>query len=91
MSIIKIPDILTDLAHVGGTGLPLEQSPGIRKELETCRAWGFPLETEKDRIVLRFDQDQMVPYWIQREAPTIAWPWTRVSGFLRLDSTNRER
>ncbi len=35
-------------------------------------------------------RDQLVPYWIQKETPAIAWDWLRVHGFFRVGSTNRE-
>jgi len=90
MAQIRIPDILTDLAHVGNAGLPQGGSPILRHEVDICRQWGYPIEQEGDRIVLRFDNDQIVPYWIQRETPDIAWGGLRVSGYLETDSTNRE-
>jgi BirA family biotin operon repressor/biotin-[acetyl-CoA-carboxylase] ligase len=90
MDNIKIPDILTDLSHVGTAGLPLGGVPATAKELEVCRDWGYRIEIENDRAFLRFDEEQIVPYWIQRETPDQAWEGLRVQGFLRIDSTNRE-
>jgi BirA family biotin operon repressor/biotin-[acetyl-CoA-carboxylase] ligase len=90
MSNIRIPDVLTDLSHVGTAGLFLGGSPAVSQELEICRQWGFRIELESDRVVLRFDDDQVVPYWIQRETPDLAWDGLRVDGFLRIDSTNKE-
>ena len=43
-----------------------------------------------DRVSLLFDREQLVPYWIQKEAAPIAWDGLRVHGFLRIDSTNDE-
>ena len=79
---ISIPDILTDLSHVGAAGLPRGGAPVILQELEICRHWGFLIEQENDRVFLRFDEDQIVPYWIQRETPDLAWDGLRVNGFL---------
>jgi BirA family biotin operon repressor/biotin-[acetyl-CoA-carboxylase] ligase len=90
MANIKIPDILTDLSHVGTAGLLLGGAPVISKELEICRQWGYRLEQKDNRIFLHFDDDQIVPYWIQRETPDLAWDGLRVNGFLRIDSTNKE-
>jgi BirA family biotin operon repressor/biotin-[acetyl-CoA-carboxylase] ligase len=90
MSNKRIPDILTDLSHVGTAGLLLGESPTILQELEICRRWGFLVEQEGDRVFLRFDDEQIVPYWIQRETPDLAWDGLRVNGFLRIDSTNKQ-
>jgi BirA family biotin operon repressor/biotin-[acetyl-CoA-carboxylase] ligase len=90
MSTIKHPEILIDLGHVGDNGLPLNSEPWFQHEMELCRQWGFRLEIADGRVRLRFDHDQLVPYWIQREAPAIAWDWLRVNGFLRAESTNSE-
>ena len=90
MDNIKIPNILTDLAHVGTAGLPLTAAPVFLKELEICGQWGYRVEQKNDRVLLYFDDDQIIPYWVQRETPDLAWEGLRVNGFLRIDSTNRE-
>jgi BirA family biotin operon repressor/biotin-[acetyl-CoA-carboxylase] ligase len=90
MTNVRIPNVLTDLAHVGTGGLPAGGAPVINQELETCKQWGYRIEEEKNRVFLRFDDDQIVPYWIQRETPDLAWEGLRVNGFLCIDSTNRE-
>jgi BirA family transcriptional regulator, biotin operon repressor / biotin---[acetyl-CoA-carboxylase] ligase len=90
MPIIKHPAILTDLGHVGERGLPLNNETWFQSELELCREWGFPLKMANGRVGLQFDQESLVPYWIQQETPAIAWDWLRVNGYLCLDSTNRE-
>lgn len=90
MSILKHPPILIDLGHVGERGLPANGEAWFQRELELCREWGFRMKIEEGRVRLEFDQDALVPYWIQKESPTIAWDFLRVNGFLRLDSTNRE-
>ncbi len=90
MSTLKNPAILIDLGHVGENGLPLNTAAWFRKELELCKEWGFQLKYSNDRVSLRFDQDQLVPYWIQKETPGIAWDWLRVHGFFRVGSTNSE-
>jgi BirA family biotin operon repressor/biotin-[acetyl-CoA-carboxylase] ligase len=90
MDNIKIPNILTDLAHVGTAGLSLTEAPAVLKELEICSRWGYRVEQKNDRVLLHFDDDQIIPYWVQRETPDLAWEGLRVNGFLRIDSTNRE-
>jgi BirA family transcriptional regulator, biotin operon repressor / biotin---[acetyl-CoA-carboxylase] ligase len=90
MAIIKHPAILIDLGHVGEQGLPLNNEAWFLSELELCREWGFPLKIANGCVSLQFDQESLVPYWIQKETPAIAWEWLRINGYLRLDSTNRE-
>lgn len=87
---IKVPSILIDLGHVGTNGLPLNSDPLFQHELEICKEWGFPLEIAGDRVSLVFDQEQLIPYWIQKEATPVVWDFLRVHGFLRVDSTNNE-
>lgn len=87
---LRHPAILTDLGHVGENGLPISSAPLFQKELELCREWGFHLRYRGERVSLEFDQDQLVPYWLQKETPTIAWDWLRVHGFFRIESTNSE-
>ncbi len=90
MSTIQHPAILIDLGHVGENGLPLNSEPWFQRELELCKEWGFRFRIDDGRVSLSFDLDQLVPYWIQRETPAIAWDWLRVHGFLRTGSTNSE-
>ncbi|MCL2877793.1 MAG: biotin--[acetyl-CoA-carboxylase] ligase, partial [Acidobacteria bacterium] len=87
---IKYPFILTDLAHVGSQGLAVSDESWFQDELAMCREWGFPLKINDGRIRIYYDDEMLIPCWIQNEAPTIAWNGLCVSGFLRLDSTNRE-
>ncbi len=84
------PSLLIDLGHVGLNGLPTNPAPYFQREMQVCLDWGFRLKTVKDRVHLEFDQEQLVPYWIQQETPAIAWDLLRVKGFLRASSTNRE-
>jgi BirA family biotin operon repressor/biotin-[acetyl-CoA-carboxylase] ligase len=90
MSTLNHPSLLIDLGHVGPNGLPLNSAPWLQRELELCREWGFQLNIVNDRVSLNFDQEQLVPYWIQQETPAIAWEWLRVHGFFRIKSTNSE-
>ena len=90
MSTLTLPAILIDLAQAGETGLPLGLEQQFQRELQLCREWGFKVETIDDRVRLRFDPDQLVPEWIQKETPAIAWDALRIKGFLRVKSTNSE-
>jgi hypothetical protein len=85
-----IPSILIDLAHVGRNGLLITPDPLLQRELEICKKWGFHLNILDDRVSLVFDQEQLIPYWIQKEAASITWDYLRVHGFLRVHSTNNE-
>ena len=87
---IKYPFILTDLAHVGRQGLAVSSEPWFRDELALCREWDFPLKIEDDRVRIDYDDELLIPCWVQEETPPIVWNGLRVRGFLRLDSTNRE-
>jgi BirA family transcriptional regulator, biotin operon repressor / biotin---[acetyl-CoA-carboxylase] ligase len=90
MTGLKHPSLLIALGHAGENGLPLNNEPWFRRELELCKEWGFQLEFSGDRVCLKFDQDQLTPYWIQQETPAIAWDGLSVSGFLSMESTNSE-
>ncbi len=90
MTTLNHPSLLIDLGHVGPNGLPLNSAQWFQRELELCREWGFQIKTTNDRISLQYDQEQLVPYWIQKESPAIAWDWVGVKGFLRAKSTNSE-
>jgi BirA family transcriptional regulator, biotin operon repressor / biotin---[acetyl-CoA-carboxylase] ligase len=90
MSKINHPSLLIDLGHVGPNGLPMNSAPGFQREMELCREWGFRLNAENGRVSLLFDQEQLVPYWIQQETPAMAWDMLRVKGHLRVESTNSE-
>ena len=87
---IKYPFILTDLAHVGSQGLDVVDDSWFQDELAVCREWGFPLKINDSRVRIDYDDELLIPCWIQQETPTIIWNGLRVNGFLRLDSTNRE-
>ena len=87
---IKYPFILIDLAHVGSLGLAVSDDSWFQDELALCREWGFPLKINDGLVHIEYDDDMLIPCWVQEETPPIAWNGLRVSGFLRLDSTNRE-
>ena len=87
---IKYPFILTDLAHVGSQGLDVINDSWFQDELAVCLEWGFPLKIKDGRVQISYDDELLIPCWIQQETPTIIWNGLCVNGFLRLDSTNRE-
>jgi len=87
---IKYPFILTDIAHVGSQGLAVSDESWFQDELALCREWNFPLKVDDGRVRIGYDEDMLIPCWVQQETPAITWNGLRVSGFLRLDSTNRE-
>ena len=88
---IRYPFILTDLAHVGSQGLAVSDESWFQDELALCREWNFPIKIDDDgRVRIGYDDEMLIPCRVQQEAPAIAWNGLRVSGFLRLDSTNRE-
>ena len=87
---IRYPFILTDMAHVGNQGLDIIDESWFQDELAICREWGFPLMINDGRVRIVSDDEMLIPCWVQQETPLIAWNGLRVSGFLRLDSTNRE-
>ena len=90
MSILTHPAVLIDLGRVGRYGLPVRADPQFQEEVEQCRQWGFKIRSSSDRVRLIFDHEQLVPRWIQKETPPIAWEKLCAKGFLRLESTNNE-
>jgi BirA family transcriptional regulator, biotin operon repressor / biotin---[acetyl-CoA-carboxylase] ligase len=87
---INHPSLLIDLGHVGPNGLLLNSAPWFQSELELCKKWGFQLNVDNGRVRLMFDEEQLVPYWIQKETPALAWDMLRVKGYLQAESTNSE-
>jgi BirA family transcriptional regulator, biotin operon repressor / biotin---[acetyl-CoA-carboxylase] ligase len=90
MSTLIYPAALISMGQAGEAGLPFSADPEFQKELDLCREWGFRLQTKNQSIHLLYDQDQLVPGWIQKETPAIAWDCLKVNGFLRVNSTNSE-
>ncbi len=88
MSDLLLPAVLDDLARAGKAGMPLAADPEFQKGLQLCREWGFRLQIEGERVRLPFNLDQLIPFWIQKETPAIAWEALNIRGFLRLPSTN---
>jgi len=88
MSDLIFPSILDELAHAGEAGIAVMDKDPFREELQQCREWGFKLKTESDRVYLCHDPDLLVPAWIEKETPAIAWDSLSIKGFFRLKSTN---
>ena len=74
MTTLKYPLLLIDLGHVGPNGLPMSDDPVFQRELEICKKEGFDLTIRNGTVSLGFDQDQMVPYWIEKETAPKAAP-----------------
>lgn len=87
---IEVPGILDDLASAGEQGIPHPEEPSRVRELDLLRKWDFPLLLSAARVCLRRDDDTMVPAWIQKETPAIAWDGLNVVGFLQAGSTNEQ-
>jgi BirA family transcriptional regulator, biotin operon repressor / biotin---[acetyl-CoA-carboxylase] ligase len=87
MSSIPVPDIVNQMACAGDKGLPM---PGSSADLELCRTWNIPLERQDERARLVFDNDVLIPAWIEDETPAISWDRLRVLGFFEIGSTNEE-
>jgi BirA family transcriptional regulator, biotin operon repressor / biotin---[acetyl-CoA-carboxylase] ligase len=89
MTATAIPEILSQLAQAGAAGISLHL-PTAARDLELCREWGYKLTSNDGRTYLQFDQDSLVPFWIETEAGAAAWSHMAVSGFFELGSTNDE-
>jgi hypothetical protein len=89
MTAIAIPEILGQLAQAGAAGI-FPEGPSAKRDLELCRRWGYWFECAGDRIVLPFDQDSLIPFWIENEAAPAAWEHLAVDGYFEIGSTNEE-
>lgn len=90
MTVLLLPRLLNEFAHAGDAGIPLYQISSSLKELEVCRQWGFDIQCREDRACLAFNRDLLIPEWIEKETPAIAWESLKTYGFLAIDSTNEE-
>jgi len=90
MSNLTYPAVLNDLGNAGDTGLPVSAVSHLQDALDQCRRWGFKIALSGDRVRLEFDNEQLVPQWLEAETPAAAWDRLRAIGFLRLESTNTE-
>lgn len=87
---MKIPAILNRIASAETGWVNLEDDPSGLRELEICRAWGFPVNMAGGRAQIEWDHDALVPVWVESETESIAWEKVRVHGFLEIGSTNDE-
>ncbi len=87
---MEIPSLLERVASAGSAGLDLQDNPHALRDIELCRAWGYPVEVGGGRAWFTRDPDLLVPAWIEEEAGRIAWKGIRVRGFLETGSTNDE-
>ncbi len=85
---MEMPDVLNRLAAAGPAGLELGGDSSLLKDLDLCRAWGFPIEFVGGRACMVRGPDPLVPAWIEQEAAHLAWKKIRVAGFLEIGSTN---
>jgi BirA family biotin operon repressor/biotin-[acetyl-CoA-carboxylase] ligase len=86
---IPVPKVLNLIADAPPPGLSLTD-PRLAQELEICREWGYAIRVTENHAVLPADPDVLVPVWIEREVPSVAWSRLAVHGFLRIGSTNEE-
>ncbi len=88
---VGVPDILNALALAGKSGVAVPGEPGVLRDLDLCRTWGFDIRPGPEgRMVLAEDEDSLVPAWIERESRPVAWNRLAVVGFFRAASTNDE-
>lgn len=87
---IAIPNILNEAARAGQDGCLLSADPDSTAAFELCRKWGFPLRLENGRAFLLYNEDALVPEWIENEACAVIWDKINVRGFLEIGSTNEE-
>lgn len=85
---LAIPEILNDVARAGTAGLALEGNPARAEALDLCRRHGFSLIIDRGRAFLLYDDDSLVPAWIEQETPAVEWNELAVHGFLEIGSTN---
>ncbi len=90
VSAIAIPNILNEVAQAGQLGVPMPEDSRILADLRLCREWDAGLQVVNGRVMLPFDNDRLVPVWIENETPAIAWDRLVVAGFFQIGSTNVE-
>jgi BirA family biotin operon repressor/biotin-[acetyl-CoA-carboxylase] ligase len=86
---IPVPEVLDIIANAAPSGLLITDAR-LAQEIEICRQWGYPVRVAESRATLPEDPDLLVPAWIEREVPALAWSRLAVRGFLRIGSTNEE-
>ncbi len=90
MPSIAVPSILDRIACAGEAGIAHSEAGADRQELLLCMSKGFPIEIREGRVRLSCDRDCLVPAWIVKETPSLAWDKLLVEGFLETESTNAE-
>jgi hypothetical protein len=63
-------------------GLPVSADLRFQDALDQMALWGFKIALAGDRVRLVFDNEQLVPQWLEAETPTAAWDRLRARGFL---------
>ncbi|MDR1726813.1 MAG: biotin--[acetyl-CoA-carboxylase] ligase [Acidobacteriota bacterium] len=93
MANLEYPSILDDLGRAGELGIAVVGDARAQAELRLCRERGFPVQDvdgAPGRVRLEHDEESLVPCWIEQETRALAWRRLRATGFLQIDSTNRE-
>ena len=90
MPSIAVPSVLDRIACAGDTGIARPEAGPDRQELLLCMNRGFPIEIREGRVRLGCDHDCLIPAWIVKETPSLAWEKLLVEGFLETESTNAE-
>jgi BirA family biotin operon repressor/biotin-[acetyl-CoA-carboxylase] ligase len=90
MPSIAVPSILDRIAGAGDAGISHPEAGADRQELLLCMSKGFPIEIREGRVRLSCDRDCLIPAWIVKETPSLAWDKLLVEGFLEIESTNAE-
>ncbi len=88
MQAIAIPHILNEVALAGPLGLLVPDDSRMLADLSLCREWDAGMQFINERMVLPFDNDRLVPVWIETETPAIAWDRLAIEGFFQIGSTN---
>ena len=73
MPSIAVPSILDRIAGAGEAGIAHPGAGPDRQELLLCMNNGFPIEIREGRVRLSCDRDCLIPAWIVKETPSLAW------------------
>jgi BirA family biotin operon repressor/biotin-[acetyl-CoA-carboxylase] ligase len=90
MPSIAVPSILDRIAGAGDAGIAYPEEGPDQQELLLCLNRVFPIEIREGRVRLSWDRDCLIPSWIVKETPSLAWDKLLVEGFLETESTNAE-
>jgi BirA family biotin operon repressor/biotin-[acetyl-CoA-carboxylase] ligase len=86
----EFPEILNRLAEAGEQGVEFPLDDPAWNAISLACDWGFQIGINANRAWLSSDPDALIPTWIERETPRVAWASVRAIGFLEIDSTNSE-